>query len=163
MLKNTQNYDSDYMSSWKPTWFNRTTLLQWIKKCEFLTFMKWFDSLNTSLIHQDVSWLTMRLLSGRPCTSSMTKLLKPNQRTVDTCYSMWIFTDKLFIASKSHKTWTSSLLTVCISAIKMAVYTAINPKLESRGKIVGGDGKKPDRKPLARWLFNRKQRYGIPS
>lgn len=23
----------------------------------------------------------------------------------------------------------------------MAVYTAINPKLESRGKIVGGDGK----------------------
>lgn len=56
---------------------------------------------------------------------------------------------KLFTTSKVYKIWTSSPLTVCISAIKMVVYIAINHKLESRGKIVGGGREKNlDTKPL---------------
>lgn len=66
----------------------------------------------------------------------------------------------LLTTSKVDKIWTSSPLTVCISAIKMIVYTAINHKLESREKIVGGGEKKKSRHKTTRSLFNRKQSDG---
>lgn len=54
-------------------------------------------------------------------------------------YSPRMFTE---VSCLLPQIWTSSPLTVCISAIKMIVYIAINHKLESREKIVGGGEKK---------------------